>query len=108
MCINATDGSGKILTSPDHVKTETRRYWQKLYARQPTPVMDKPWLVTKSVKEVSDHISTNPFIWPRKASLTDFRALIRKGNTRPSPGPDGMEKWCVKTLSDFSLTPVLE
>ena len=71
-------------------------------------LMDKPWLVTKSVKKVFDHVSTNPFIWPRKASLNDFCTLIRRGNARPSPGPDGMEKWCVKTLSNFSLTPVLE
>jgi hypothetical protein len=70
--------------------------------------MEKPWLVTKSVKEVHDCVSANPFQWPRTASLTDYRALIRKGNTRPSPGPDGVEKWCVKTLSDYSLTPFLE
>ena len=108
MSINSIDGSGKLLTSPDQVKAETRRYWEKLYARQPIPHMEKPWLTTKSVKTVHDHVLANPFQWPRKASLSDFRALIRKGNARPSPGPDGMEKWCVKTLSDFSLTPVLE
>ena len=108
LSINTIDGSGKLLTSPEQLKAETRRYWEKLYARQPIPPMDKPWLLTKSVKEVHQRVSSNPFIWPRKASLLDFRALIRRGNARPSPGPDGMEKWCVKSLSDFSLTPILE
>lgn len=108
LSINTIDGSGKLLTSPDDVKAETRRYWEKLYSRQPVPPMDKPWLTTDSVIEVNNRVSANPFLWPRKASLTDFRALIRRGNTRPSPGPDNTEKWCVKTLSDFSLTPVLE
>jgi Reverse transcriptase (RNA-dependent DNA polymerase) len=107
MSINTIDGSGKLLTSPDEVMEETRRYWNKLYARQPIPPMEKPWLVTKSVKEVYNRVSANPFIWPKSASLPDFRALIRRGNTRPSPGPDGTEKWCIKSLSDFSLTPFL-
>jgi hypothetical protein len=108
MSINTIDGSGKLLTSPDQVKQETRQYWQTLYARQPVPVMDKPWLATKSVMEVNERVMRNPFVWPRKACLTDFRALIRRGNARPSPGPDGLEKWCVKSLSDFSLAPILE
>jgi Reverse transcriptase (RNA-dependent DNA polymerase) len=107
MSINTIDGSGKLLTSPDEVKDETRRYWNKLYSRQPIPPMEKPWLTTKSVKEVFNRVSANPFIWPKSASLVDFRALIRRGNNRPSPGPDGTEKWCVKSLSDFSLTPFL-
>ena len=107
MSVNTIDGSGKLLTSPEHVKAETRRYWEKLYARQPVPAMDKPWLDTESVKKVKERVQANPFVWPRTASLSDFRALIRRGNARPSPGPDGMEKWCVKSLSDFSLAPVL-
>jgi hypothetical protein len=70
--------------------------------------MDKPWHLTKSVNEVCECIMANPFQWPRRASVTDYHTLIRKGNARPSPGPDGMEKWCIKSLSDYSLTPVLE
>ena len=108
MSINTIDGSGKLLTDPDQVKAETRQYWKKLYGRQPVPVMDKPWLSTKSVVDVHDRVLTNPFQWPRTASLVDYRALIRKGNARPSPGPDGIEKWCIKSLSDYSLTPFLE
>jgi hypothetical protein len=108
MSINTIDGTGKLLTSPDQVKEETWQYWEKLYGHQPVLDMDKPWLLTKSVSEVHNHVTANPFQWPRKASVTDYHALIRKGNARPSPGPDGMEKWCVKSLSDYSLTPVLE
>ena len=108
MSINTIDGSGSLVTNPDDVKAETRRYWEKLYSRQPVPHMEKPWLTTESVKAVNDRVSADPFIWPRMASLTDFRALIRRGNARPSPGPDGTEKWCVKSLSDFSLKPFLE
>ena len=108
MSINTTDGSDRLITDPDQVKAETRKYWSKLYARQPIPTMDKPWLSTRSVTEVHGRVSTNPFQWPRAASIIDYRALIRKGNARPSPGPDGIEKWCIKSLSDYSLTPYLE
>jgi hypothetical protein len=108
MSINTTDGSGKLLSDPEQVKAETRLYWERLYARQPIAPMDKPWLETESVIQVKQRVIANPFEWPRKATLKDFRALIRRGNARPSPGPDGMEKWCVKSLSDFALAPVLE
>ena len=64
MSVNTIDGSGKLLTDPDQVKAETRHYWEKLYAHQPIPVMEKPWLSTKSVKEVHHRVSANPFIWP--------------------------------------------
>ena len=108
LAINTIDASGKLLSDPDEVKAETRRYWEKLYSRQPITPMDKPWLTTKSVKEVHDRVSSNPFVWPRKASISDFRALVRRGNARPSPGPDGTEKWCVKSLTDFSLKIYLD
>jgi hypothetical protein len=61
LSVNSVDGSHRLLSSPDQVKAETRTYWEKLYARQPVPVMEKPWLVTKSVKEVHDRVSANPF-----------------------------------------------
>ena len=80
LSVNSIDGSGRLLTSPDHVKAETRKYWQKLYARPPVPLMDKPWLITKSVLEVNECVTQNPFVWLREATLFDFRALIRRGN----------------------------
>jgi hypothetical protein len=37
LSINTTDGTGKLLSSPDQVKDETHHYWEKLYAHQPIP-----------------------------------------------------------------------
>ena len=34
--------------------------------------------------------------------------MIRRGNHRPSPGPDRWEKWTVKSLSDKALSLVLD
>jgi hypothetical protein len=78
MSINTIDGTGKLLTSPDQVKEETCQYWEKLYGLQLVLDMDKPWLQTKSVNEIHGRVTANPFQWPRKASLTDYCALIRK------------------------------
>ena len=61
LSINTIDASGKLLSNPDEVKAETRRYWEKLYSRQPLTPMDKPWLTTESVKEVKERVSANPF-----------------------------------------------
>jgi hypothetical protein len=34
--------------------------------------------------------------------------MIRHGNHRPAPGPDGWEKWIIKNLSDFALGLVMD
>ena len=53
-------------------------------------------------------MTEDPFIWPIKASLADFRAMLRWGNSKPSPGPDGWGKWTIKLLSDDMLSLVLD
>jgi len=42
-----------------------------------------------------------------EASLSDFRAMLQ-GNSKPLPGLDGWEKWTVKSLSDETLSLMLE
>ncbi|KZV99524.1 hypothetical protein EXIGLDRAFT_640506 [Exidia glandulosa HHB12029] len=64
-------------------------------------------MTTPSVVEVRRRIAQDPFIWPRLADVQSFRAMLQRGNARPSPGPDGWEKWCVKALSDTALTRVV-
>jgi hypothetical protein len=34
--------------------------------------------------------------------------MLCRGNHRPAPGPDEWEKWCIKNLSDFALSLVLD
>ncbi|KAJ7226470.1 hypothetical protein B0H12DRAFT_1030486, partial [Mycena haematopus] len=86
--ICASDGSGTMVSEPDAVKEETRAYFTKLYGRLPPVLSSKPWLTTPSVLH--------------------FRALLRRGNQKPSPGPDQWEKWCIKALSDTALALVLD
>ncbi|KAF8157252.1 hypothetical protein B0H34DRAFT_675560 [Crassisporium funariophilum] len=106
--LNDLDQPDKLVCDPEGVKATTREYFTRLYDHTRVPEMPKPWLKTKSVVEVKDRITNDTFQWPRKANLADFRALIRKGNHRPSPGPDCWEKWTIKSLSDFALTLVLD
>ena len=61
-----------------------------------------------SVLEVRKWVDNNLFQWPIPCNITDFRAMLRQGNHRPAPGPDEWEKWCVKNLSDFALSLVLD
>jgi len=86
----------------------TREYFSRLYDHSRVPDLPKPWLDTPSVKEVRSCVTDDPFIWPIKASLADFRAMLRRGNSKPSPGPDGWEKWTIKSLSDDTLSLVLD
>ncbi|KAJ7670180.1 hypothetical protein DFH06DRAFT_981250 [Mycena polygramma] len=86
--ISACDDPDKLLSDPEAVMEETCQYFSSLYGRLPPTVIPKPWLTTPSV--------------------LSFRALLRRGNQKPSPGPDQWEKWCVKAVSDDALSLVLD
>ena len=108
LVVNDVDDPEKLICDPEGVKSSTREYFTRLYDHSGVPELPKPWLTTPSVADVKDHVKGDPFIWPRRASLGDFRALLRKGNSRPLPGPDGWEKWVIKSLSDDALALVLD
>ncbi|KAJ6566380.1 hypothetical protein B0H19DRAFT_1257606 [Mycena capillaripes] len=77
---------------PARVKEITRDYWSNLYQHDEPPPLAKPWITTPSVLLIKQQIANDPFLWPRTASLADFRALLRKGtpcqgNPRPDPHP---------------------
>jgi len=105
--VNSHLQPGEIMTEPEGIKTATCEYLSDLYHRNQPPEMEKPWMKTPSVVEVRQRVEKDPFEWPRKADLADFRAMLRRGNQRPAPGPDRWEKWCVKSLSDDALQLVL-
>ena len=106
--MNDINSLEKLICDPEGVKSMTRDYFTRLYDHSGVPEIPKPWLTTLLVVDVQDHIKEDPFIWPRRVSLADFRALLQKGNSRPSPGLDGWEKWIIKSLSDDALTMVLD
>jgi hypothetical protein len=108
MVVNSLDDPDRLICDPQGVKAETRKYFENLYDHSNVPVMEKPWMTTPSVIEVRNRVLSDPFTWPQTATLADLRAMIRRGNARPSPGPDGWEKWIVKALSDEALQLVLE
>ncbi|KDR65176.1 hypothetical protein GALMADRAFT_162465 [Galerina marginata CBS 339.88] len=108
LAVNDLDEPEKLICNPDGVKATTRQYFTRLYDHTYTPQIPKPWMETSAVKEVKARVLNDPFQWPQKATLPDFRAMIRRGNHRPSPGPDKWEKWVIKSLSDAALTLVLD
>jgi hypothetical protein len=106
--LNNLDEPDKLVCDPEGVKATTREYFKRLYDHTRIPEMPKPWIETPSVVEVKTRVLNDKFQWPQKATLADFRAMIRRGNHRPSPGPDRWEKWTVKSLSDKALSLVLD
>lgn len=97
-----------FITGPDEIKQATVRYFGDFFSRQERPRMDKPWMDTPSIVHIRLRTKQDPFPWPRPMSLADFRTVLRKGNARPSPGPDLWEKWCLKALGDETLSLVLD
>ena len=108
LAVNDLDDPGKLVCNPEGVKSITRDYFTRLYDHSRVPELPKPWLNTPSVAEVRRRVVADRFEWPRRASLADFRAMLRRGNNSPSPGPDKWEKWTIKSLSDDALCLILD
>jgi hypothetical protein len=100
--------SDKLMSTPEAVMETSREYWSNLYHHEEPPDKPKPWLTTKSIVDMKQRVQNDPFVWPRPATLTDFRALLRKGTPRPAPGRDKWEKWLIKSLSDRALEIILK
>nr|VWO99263.1 MRP-like transporter [Ganoderma boninense] len=97
-----------FLTGPDEIKAQTVNYFTELFRRTSRAPSAKPWMDTPSVRAIRARVADHPFSWPQPLTLQDLRFLLRKGNPRPAPGPDLWEKWCVRSLSDYSLSLVLD
>nr|VWO97891.1 Cytochrome P450 3A13 [Ganoderma boninense] len=95
-----------FVTGPEDIKQSTVRYFTELFRQTPRAPSAKPWISSPSVQQIKARTAEHPFLWPQPLTLPDFRSLLRKGNPRPAPGPDLWEKWCIKSLSDDSLTLV--
>jgi hypothetical protein len=106
--VNSLGLDDKLVTEPNAIKSVTKEYWSKLYKQQDTPDVPKLWLDSPTVTEVRERVEQEPFEWPVPASVADFRAMLRKGNHRPAPGPNKWGKWCVKNLSDDALSLVVD
>ena len=90
--VNSHRFPGDITTDTEGVKEATCDYLNDLYNREQPPEVTKPWITTPSVLEVKQRVQQNPFKWPHKSSLADFRVLLRRGNQRPLPSPDKWDK----------------
>jgi len=99
---------GSFITTPSGIRDATRNYFLGLFSRQQRAPVNKPWLDTPSITEVRARLMQTPFNWPQPLTISDLRALLRKGKTRPAPGPDRWEKWQLRLLSDSALTLVAD
>jgi len=72
-----------IVTSPAQVKVTTVSYFQKLYSHVSRPPQAKPWIETLSVLSDAARVRQDPFPWPQPLTITDLRAILAKGNSRP-------------------------
>jgi hypothetical protein len=87
--INNLDDPEKLICDPEGVKEATREYFTRLYDHSRVRELPKPWLDTPSVTEVRQRVERDNFQWPRKATLSDFRAMIRRGNHHLLAQTDG-------------------
>ncbi|KAF5373304.1 hypothetical protein D9615_007407 [Tricholomella constricta] len=104
----ADDSLDDLVTGPQRIRETTVQYFQRLYRRSTRPPQSKPWTETASVHGIAQRVDAEPFQWPQTLTVSDLRQLVKSGNRRPAPGPDGWEKWWLAHLSDAGLSPVLQ
>ncbi|KAJ7637444.1 hypothetical protein B0H17DRAFT_1217100 [Mycena rosella] len=97
--------TGLLISKPEQVKEITRQYWSDLYQHEPDPVIAKPWLTTKFVTNIKACVQTDPFLWPRPASLP---CTITQRHRPSCPRLNQWEKWVVKNLPDCALQIILK
>ncbi|KAK4703868.1 hypothetical protein P7C70_g2343, partial [Phenoliferia sp. Uapishka_3] len=98
------EATGEITAKPSEVRNKKRDYWSGLYEKEPLDDSPKPWMHCDAAKGFQEGAAADPFIWPpTNLDLTRYRYILTRGNRRPSPGPDGWEKWCLALLSDRAL-----
>lgn len=96
----------------EHQPEEKLHVWsahfKKVLQRPAPPTQPKPWMLTSGpLAEGSPDKGGEDFVWPRPLSLPALRGVLGKGNPRPSPGPDGWEKWALRNASDEFLQIVI-
>ena len=74
--LDSPSAPGKITTDPDGGKAAIREYFADLYNHPAPPDMAKPRISSKSIQEIKQNVQADPFQWPQRASLEDFRAML--------------------------------
>ncbi|KAJ8089853.1 hypothetical protein PM082_018430 [Marasmius tenuissimus] len=107
LVISKTSDPNTFVSDPEQVKDEMVTYFSALFRRESRPPHPKPWLSTPSIVTIRNRTSRDPFSWPRLMTVEDLRFMLRRGASKPAPGPDGWEKWWFKALDDDALRPFL-
>jgi hypothetical protein len=96
-----------LLTGSQNIKMITVQYFQHLYRCTARPLQQKPWMSSPSIRCITSLTAKDPFTWPQLMDVPSLRLLLSKGNRRPTPGPDGWEKWFLRAVSDNVLMHVV-
>jgi hypothetical protein len=83
-------------------------YYSNLYADTDLPDSQKEWMTSTAARHIQDKTGgENTMEWPKLLGLGDLRKILGRGNPKPSPGPDGWEKWALRHTEDDFLTLVM-
>lgn len=79
-------------------------YFERLYQPEELPIAAKPWLTSPAANIMRGKTAgPNALQWPILLTVPGLRTILARGNQRPSPGPDGWEKWVLRRCNDEFL-----
>lgn len=91
-----TGGSTTLEHEPEAKLRVWTSHFRDLLQHPAPPAVQKPWMATSQpLHPGSEDKGGEQFDWPRAMTVDDVRRTLLHGNPRPSPGPDGWEKWAL-------------
>jgi len=84
-------------------------YFADLHSPVDIPAAPKPWMDSPASRAAKKLTAGDlNFVWPQTLTMADLKGHMSRGNQRPSPGPDGWEKWALRRCSDDFLSLILD
>lgn len=98
------DGDPTVSGNPAGRLDNWSHYFADLHQAKETPAANKPWMSSTAAAQAKEQTAgSKNFQWPKLISLPTLKTHLGRGNKKPSPGPDGWEKWALKNCDEDFL-----
>lgn len=94
--LRSKDDQNKLVNTPAGRLDRWTTYFDELLTRTDPPPTTKPWMTCQASTQFKQRAQgPGRFQWPQLMTTDDLHRRLLRGKRRPSPGPDGWEKWAL-------------
>ncbi|GFZ45751.1 hypothetical protein JCM24511_03480 [Saitozyma sp. JCM 24511] len=106
---DSPEGEPRVCSTPTAKLQRWTQHFSQLLSQAPIANADAPapWLTCSAARTFQQSTRDTGITWPKPMTIEDLHRVLRKGNQKPSPGPDGWEKWAVRAATPAFLETIL-